>query len=59
MALHVKTVTVVHGTGEEPFDAQLRKTIQGIQHIKDIKYSMSMIEDKGHIQSALILYESE
>ena len=29
MALHVKTVTVVHGEGE-PFDAQLRKTIQGI-----------------------------
>ena len=51
MALHVKTVTVVHGEGE-PFDAQLRKTIQGIQHIKDIKYSMSMIEDKGHIQES-------
>ena len=58
MPLHAKTVTVVYGE-QEPFDAQLRKTIQGIQHIKDIKYSMSMIEDKGHIQSALILYESE
>ena len=58
MTLHVKTVTVVYGE-QEPFDAKLRKTIQGIQHIKDIKYSMSMIGNKNHIQSALIIYEAE
>ena len=57
--LHVKSI-IVHQKEQEPFDAQLRKAIQGL-NVKDIKYSITLdntsVGDYLIFQSALILYE--
>ena len=58
MVLRVKTVTV-GPDAQEPFDAQLRKEIQGLT-VKDIKYSASTVPgDTLYVmQSALIMYDA-